>query len=210
MKRERERADYMLPYCTANAGAGGEARAQYWQHCRDCDVNVCLACVSICHAGHAMEKGQYGESYWGAMECQCSAQGKCSDKLYRQAALGALVAQAGRHRTELKAQLKAGEDQIRREKTLVSQLEAEVAAYKTADARMRKQTVDRMEAASGKELNAIIQELKDHLVLAPSMKAKEEQLVAARDRHGQVAKLAKDLDALERERGKLLTALEKL
>lgn len=214
MKRNRFSASpngYALPNCTSSAGTGAKAHAQFWQHCRDCDVDACLACVSVCHHGHAMEGGQYGGSFHTAeFVCQCAARGRCSDVVYRKASLGTLIGQAGKNRAQLKCQIKDAEQQLSMRTTMAAELELIRASYHAKDQELRTQVMEKASQGKFEELKALVPIFSDHLALAPEIQKKEAEIAASAGLASKVESLKAELKTCEHERANLLNTLEKL
>lgn len=79
--KKRARSEFILPYCSIT---GDSKRAQYWGHCLDCDMDICIACMTCCHAGHALTED--GAFTYSAMVCDCGRQESCSNLVFRKAA----------------------------------------------------------------------------------------------------------------------------
>jgi len=96
LTQKRKRTGYVLGTCTfvLDAQLASKRAPQHWRLCRQCDARCCLACASICHAGHAMQEG----SDWGVIDCDCGRDELCNEVVLQKAArLDTLLEFKARH-----------------------------------------------------------------------------------------------------------------
>jgi len=152
---------------------------------------------------------QYGDPYRGSMICACASQGKCSDALYKQAEMVKTLAPLERERNELRRQAKLVDEA----NLSNAAIEKEVIAYASQDATLREEVKRKMSlnAASGvKELQEVMERFQRHLALHADMQAKGKQLIGVEKARREWLQLKEKLGSVERERCKVLNAIEKL
>jgi len=84
---KRKRTDCVLPNCTlfhSPSIEGYSDAMQFWQRCEQCEVDACMTCINVCHAGHALGEGS--EVSHGFMSCGCGLNELCNDLALRKVA----------------------------------------------------------------------------------------------------------------------------
>jgi hypothetical protein len=201
--------NFVLPSCSNTAGTRKNAEAQFWQHCLTCNLDACIACIAVCHHGHDLQTTQYGGPFSASIICACAAQGKCSDALYKQAELVKKLGPLERERNEMRRQAKLVEEASKSNLAL----EKEVIAYTSQDAALREEVKRKMSVNAGTsvpQLQEVMERFQRHLALHADMQTKGKQLIGVEKARREWTQLKEKLDGVERERAKVLSAIEKL
>jgi len=173
---KRKRTDCILPTCTlfhSPSTEGYSDAMQFWQRCEQCEVDACMTCISVCHAGHALGTGAVKH---GFMSCGCGLNELSNDLAQRKIArMDEMISLRVEQRRMIKANVEVLKELAKQEAVVALSAQRELEARKALEEKVQGECFE-LEA-----LGALIHLIDKHERTKSAAQLRVDALVIERD-----------------------------